>query len=67
MLRPLSLTRLGIILLPRKASLLPAFIHCIDEILAEIGVQLLSLGLIGSLLLSEELRKILVGRWGRTE
>ena len=40
MLRSLSLTRLGVVLFPRKASLLPAVVYSVDQVFAEIGVQL---------------------------
>ena len=40
MLRSLSLTRLGVVLFPRKARLFPAVVYSVDQVFAEIGVQL---------------------------
>ena len=39
MLRALPFTRLGIILFPRKARLLPTLINSIDQVIAEFGVD----------------------------
>ena len=39
MLRALPFTRLGIILFPRKAGLLPTLINSIDQVVAEFGVD----------------------------
>jgi len=39
MLRALSFTRLGVILFPRKARVLPTLINSIDQIVAEFGVD----------------------------
>jgi hypothetical protein len=40
MLRSLTLTRLGVVLFPCKASLFPAVVYSVDKVFAEIGVQL---------------------------
>jgi hypothetical protein len=50
-LRPLALTRLRVVLLPRKTSLFPAFVHRVNEILAEVRVELRRLGLMWTFLL----------------
>lgn len=42
MLRPLASSSIGIVLLPSESSLLPRLIHCIYQIMAELGVQLTS-------------------------
>jgi hypothetical protein len=39
MLRALPFTRLGVILFPRKARLLPTLIHSIDQVIAKFGVD----------------------------
>jgi len=39
-LRALTLARLGVVLFPSKARLLPALVHGIDQVLAEFGVGL---------------------------
>ena len=57
MLRSLTLTRLRVVLFPRKSSLLPAIIYSIDKIFAEIGVQLPSALLMRTLCLCDILRE----------
>jgi hypothetical protein len=39
MLRALPFTRLGVILFPRKARLLPTLINSIDQVIAKFGVD----------------------------
>ena len=60
-LSPLTLTRLGVVLLPCEAGLLPAFINGVDEIIAEVGVQLLSMFLVWALGLCDILRALAYG------
>ena len=52
MLRALSLPGLRVVLLPSKPSFLPAFVYSLDQILAEVDVELFCPGLVSSLLLS---------------
>ena len=53
MLRPLALARLGVILFPRKARLLPGLVDRGDQNLPQIGVELLSAGLVRTFLLGD--------------
>ena len=55
MLSALALAGLRVILLPCEASLFPALINSVNEVLAEIGVQLLSALLVRPLCLSDVL------------
>jgi hypothetical protein len=59
MLRPLPLTRLGVVLLPSKAGLLPTVIYSVDKILAEFGVNFSCARLVGTRLLGNVLRTML--------
>jgi hypothetical protein len=65
MLRPLSLARLRIILLPRKARLLPALVHGVDQVLAKCRVYLRRAGLVWTFLLGDSLENVLVCSKGR--
>lgn len=59
-LRPLTLAGLGIVLLPSEARLLPAVVHCVDEVLAESCVEIPSLGFVRTFLKSKILKIVLV-------
>lgn len=45
-LRALARARLGVVLLPCEARLLPALVDGVDEVLAQAGVEVLGLGLV---------------------
>lgn len=67
MLRPLPLACLRIVLLPCEAGLLPAFVDSVDEVLAEVGVELLGALLVGALGLCDVLGVVSLkgkGGWG---
>lgn len=49
-LRPLALARLGVVLLPGEARVLPALVDRVDEVLAQAGEEVGGLGLVGAVL-----------------
>lgn len=55
MLSPLTLTGLGVVLLPGETSLLPAFVDSFHEVLAKVRVQLLGTLAVRALGLSDVL------------